>query len=102
MLERLQSLEDRYNKLNELLMDPEVIGDPNKHREYSKEQSDLEEAVAAYREYKNTATELEDAKEMLNDHLDDEMVEMVKTEIEELTERNGQLEEQMKMLLLPK
>src|SRR5699024_5019275 len=47
-------------------------------------------------------TELEDAKEMLNDHLDDEMVEMVKTEIEELTERNEQLEEQMKMLLLPK
>src|SRR5699024_3320279 len=102
MLERLQSLEDRYNKLNELLMDPEVIGNPDKLREYSKEQSDLEEAVAAYREYKNTTTELEDAKEMLNDHLDDEMVEMVKTEIEELTERNEQLEEQMKMLLLPK
>ncbi len=51
MLDRLQSLEDRYNKLNELLSDPNVISDPNKLREYSKEQSDLEDAVIAYREY---------------------------------------------------
>src|SRR5690625_3618787 len=99
MLERLQSLEDRYNKLNELLSDPEVISDPNKLRDYSKEQSDLEDAVVTYREFKNTVTELKDAKEMLDDNLDDEMVEMVKLEIDELTERNEQLEEQMKVLL---
>ncbi|HSH24119.1 MAG TPA: peptide chain release factor 1 [Massilibacterium sp.] len=102
MLERLQSLEDRYNKLNELLSDPEIISDPNKLREYSKEQSDLEDAVVAYREYKNTINELKDAKEMMEEDLDDDMLEMVKMEIEELTERNGQLEEQLKILLLPK
>ncbi|MEI3604239.1 peptide chain release factor 1 [Pseudogracilibacillus sp. SE30717A] len=102
MLDRLQSLEDRYNKLNELLSDPEVISDPNKIREYSKEQSDLEDAVVAYREYKHTKTELNDAKEMLEDDLDDDMIEMVKMEIDELTERNEQLEEDLKILLLPK
>ncbi|MBO1002066.1 peptide chain release factor 1 [Pseudogracilibacillus auburnensis] len=102
MLERLQSLEDRYNKLNELLSDPEVISDPNKLRDYSKEQSDLEDAVVAYREYKNNQTELTDAKEMLADDLDADMMEMVKAEIDELTKRNEQLEETMKVLLLPK
>lgn len=102
MLERLQSLEDRYNHLNELLSDPEVISDPNKLREYSKEQADLEEAVVTYRKYKETTNELKDAKEMLEDDLDDEMIEMVNLEIEELAGRNEQLEEQMKILLLPK
>src|SRR5690625_3003097 len=102
MLERLQSLENRYNKLNELLSDPDIASDPNKLRDYSKEQSDLEEAVQAYQEYKNNATEIADAKEMLADDLDEDMLEMVKAEIDELTERNEQLEESMKVLLLPK
>lgn len=102
MLERLQALEDRYQKLNELLSDPDIISDPNKLRDYSKEQSDLEEAVVAYREYKTNAAELEDAKEMLEVESDADMVDMVKAEIDELTARNEALEETMKVLLLPK
>ncbi|HLR09230.1 MAG TPA: peptide chain release factor 1 [Bacillota bacterium] len=102
MLERLQSLEDRYNKLNELLSDPEVISDTEKLREYSKEQADLEEVVQKYREYKKVTTELKDAQAMLADDLDEEMEEMVKEEIGELSERKAQLEEEMKLLLLPK
>ncbi|GAB3789351.1 peptide chain release factor 1 [Virgibacillus kimchii] len=102
MLERLQSLEDRYNKLNELLSDPEIINDTKKLREYSKEQSDLEEVVQAYRAYKDANSELKDAKEMLEDDLDDEMYEMAKAEIAELTETIEELEEKMKILLLPK
>ncbi|WP_164217627.1 peptide chain release factor 1 [Virgibacillus sp. YIM 98842] len=102
MLERLQSLEDRYNKLNELLSDPEIINDTNKLREYSKEQSGLEEVVQAYRQYKEADSELKDAKEMLEDDLDDEMYEMAKTEIAALTETIDELEDKMKILLLPK
>ncbi|WP_163969487.1 peptide chain release factor 1 [Oceanobacillus halotolerans] len=102
MLDRLQSLEDRYQKLNELLSDPEVINDTNKLREYSKEQAGLEEVVQAYREYKDVTTQLKDAKAMYEDDLDDEMYEMVKEEISELTERETELEERMKILLLPK
>src|SRR5690625_4373410 len=102
MLERLQSLEDRYDELNQLLSDPEVISDVNKLREYSKEQSGLEGAVQAYREYKNIDNELKDAKEMLEDELDDDMEEMVKAEITELKNREIELEEELKILLLPK
>ena len=102
MLDRLQALEDRYNKLNELLSDPEVSSDPNKLRDYGKEQSDLEDVVQAYREYKGLSTELSDAKEMLEDDLDGDMEEMVKMEIGELEEQIEQLEENMKVLLLPK
>lgn len=103
MLERIATLEDRYQQLNELLSDPEVISNPNKLREYSKEQADLEETVTTYRSYRSTIEELNDAKEMLEEDADDdEMVEMIKAEIEELTERRDQLEEKLKVLLLPK
>ncbi|PAV31374.1 peptide chain release factor 1 [Virgibacillus profundi] len=102
MLDRLQTLEDRYNKLNEMLSDPEVISDMDKLREYSKEQSGLEDVVQSYREYKDASTQLKDAKEMLEDNLDDEMYEMVKAEISELAETKEDLEEKMRILLLPK
>jgi len=102
MLDRLQTLEDRYNKLNEMLSDPEIISDTKKLREYSKEQAGLEDVVQAYREYKDVTSQLDDAKEMMGDKLDDEMREMVKAEIEELTESKQELEERMKILLLPK
>ncbi|APC49764.1 peptide chain release factor 1 [Virgibacillus halodenitrificans] len=102
MLDRLQTLEDRYNKLNELLSDPEIINDTKKLREYSKEQSGLEDVVQAYREYKDVTSQLKDAKEMLDDNLDAEMQEMVKAEIEELSESKEELEEKMRILLLPK
>ncbi|TRM10788.1 peptide chain release factor 1 [Lentibacillus cibarius] len=102
MLDRLQSLEDRYNKLNELLSDPEVINDTTKLREYSKEQSDLEEVVQAYGQYKEVTQQLDDAKEMLEDESDDEMKDMAKAEIEELTGEKEKLEERLRLLLLPK
>jgi len=102
MLERLQSLEDRYNKLNELLSDPEVVSDTKKLRDYSKEQSDLEDVVLAFREYKDVTTQIKDAKEMLEEDLDEEMREMAKEEIADLTEREEELGERMKILLLPK
>jgi peptide chain release factor 1 len=102
LIERLQTLEDRYEKLNELLSDPEVISDTNKLREYSKEQSGLADTVTAYREYKEVTEQLDDAKSMLNDSLDDDMEEMVKEEINELSERKEELEEELKVLMLPK
>ncbi|WP_163580465.1 peptide chain release factor 1 [Gracilibacillus saliphilus] len=102
MLDRLESLEARYDKLNELLSDPEVINDSKKLREYSKEQSDLQDVISAYREYKDVSTQLDDAKEMLEDDLDDEMREMAKMEVAELSDQKEELEERLKILLLPK
>ncbi|XEC97526.1 peptide chain release factor 1 [Paenibacillus tarimensis] len=102
MLDRLQALADRYEKLSELLCDPDVASDTKKLRDYSKEQSDLQEPYNAYMEYKETLSQYEDAKQMLGEKLDDEMREMVKLEVEELGEKLQQLEERVRVLLLPK
>lgn len=102
MFERLQSMEERYEKLNQLLADPNVISDPSKLRDYSKEQSDLEETVAVYRKYTKTEHELTDAKTMLDDRLDDGMKQMVQDEMDRLETQKKSLENQLKQLLIPK
>ncbi|WP_026583409.1 peptide chain release factor 1 [Bacillus sp. J33] len=102
MFDRLQSVEDRYERLNELLSDPEIVNDPKKLREYSKEQSDIQETVDTYREYKEVKEQYQDARAMLEEKLDAEMREMVKEELEELEERKENLEARLKILLIPK
>lgn len=102
VLDRLQALADRYEKLSELLCDPDVASDPKRLRELSKEQSDLQAAYDAYTEYKQVSEQLDDAKEMLAEKLDDDMREMVKMEVDELSERKEELEEKVRILLLPK
>lgn len=102
VLDRLQAVEDRYEKLNELLSDPEIISDTNKLREYSKEQSDMQETVEVYREYKDVREQLKDAKAMLEDKLDADMRDMVKEEVSELEGQDKELSERLKILLVPK
>lgn len=102
MLDRLQSVEDRYEKLNGLLMDPDIINDSKKLREYSKEQSDLQETVEVYREYKSVKEQINDAKVMLDDKLDADMRDMVKEELSELQAEEKGLAERLKILLVPK
>ncbi|MBD8013288.1 MULTISPECIES: peptide chain release factor 1 [Planococcus] len=102
MFDRLQSVEDRYDRLNELLSDPDIVSDTNKLREYSKEQSDLQETVEAYREYKDLTTQLAEAKAMFDDKMDADMREMVKEEVSELEEQISVIEERLHKLLIPK
>ncbi|RCW44906.1 peptide chain release factor 1 [Paenibacillus prosopidis] len=102
MLDRLQALADRYEKLSELLCDPDISSDPKRLRELSKEQSDLQEAYDAFTEYKQVSEQLEDAKLMQAEKLDDEMREMVKMEIDELSARKAELDEKVRLVLLPK
>jgi len=102
MIDRLQALEDRYNKLTDLLCDPAVASDPSKLRDYGKEQSDLEETVSTFREYKQVMQGIDEAKSMLQEKLDDEMRDLCKMELEELTVREEELLERLKFLLLPK
>ncbi|MGQ0419187.1 peptide chain release factor 1, partial [Bacillus sp. HC-Mk] len=79
-----------------------IISDSNKLREYSKEQSDIQETVEVYREYKDVREQLKDAKAMLEDKLDAEMREMVKEEVSELESQDKTLSERLKILLVPK
>jgi peptide chain release factor 1 len=102
VLDRLQALADRYEKLSELLCDPDVASDPKRLREYSKEQSDLQVAYEAFTEYKQVSEQLDDAKVMQGEKLDDEMREMVKMEIDELSTRKAELDEKIRIVLLPK
>lgn len=102
MLDRLEAIHRRYEELSQLLCTPEVINDSKKLRTYSKEQSSIEEQNQAYLEYKQVLEQYQDAKAMLEDKLDDDMRELVKMELDELGPRKKELEEKIKILLLPK
>ncbi len=102
MFHRLQAVEERYDQLSALLSDQEVISDVNKLRSYGKEQSDLEATVETYREYKRVASQLVEARDMFNDKLDDDMRELVKQEVADLTEQKEKIEHELMILLLPK
>jgi len=95
-------VEDRYEKLNQLLMDPDIISDTKKLREYSKEQSDLQETVEVYREYKEVRGQISDTKSLLDEKLDADMREMAKEELSELEDREEELTGRLKILLVPK
>jgi len=102
VFDRLQAVEDRYDRLNELLSDPEIVNDTKKLRDYSKEQSDIQETVEVYREYKEVKAQNQDARSMLEEKLDPEMREMVKEELDETAEKIEELEARLRILLIPK
>lgn len=102
MFDRLEAILNRYELLSEWLCDPQIVSDPEKLRTYSKEQSDLTDTVEAFRSYKSVTSQLQDAKAMLQEKLDDEMRDMVKQEIDELSEELEKLQQELQILLLPK
>lgn len=102
MFDQLEIVENRYEQLNELLSDPDVVSDTDKLREYSKEQSELQKTVDVYRTYKSVKTDIEDAKLMLEETDDKDDQEMLKDEINSLTDRIPELESELKFLLIPK
>ncbi|MEB7050526.1 peptide chain release factor 1 [Mammaliicoccus sciuri] len=102
MFDQLEIVENRYEQLNELLSDPDVVSDTDKLRKYSKEQSDLQKTVDVYRTYKSVKGDIEFAKLMLNETTDKEEQDMLKEEINSLTKRVPELESELKFLLIPK
>lgn len=102
MFDRLQAVEDRYERLNELLSDPDVVSDSKKLREYSKEQSDIQEMVEVYREYKSVKEQLADTRELMDAEKDPEMLDMMKEEFNDLNKQIPALEESLRILLIPK
>ena len=67
MLDKLEAVEARYEELNKLISDPEVISDQNSFKKYMKEQSGLVDVVEKYREYKKVKQNMDDAEEMMSD-----------------------------------
>ncbi len=101
MLEKLASLEAKYDELNQLLSDPDIIADQSKYQKYAKAYSDLTEIVSVYRELKTASTGIDEARVMLKEENDEEFKEMLQTEIEDLSDRKQKLEQRVKVLLLP-
>jgi peptide chain release factor 1 len=98
---KLADIEARYDDLTRQMADPAVINDPDVYRKTAKAQSDLSEIVSKYREWKDVRRNLDDARGMLGEQ-DAELRQMAQEEVARLEPAIGQLEEELKVLLLPK
>lgn len=101
MFDRLEAIVERFNKINNLLQDPKVTSDIKQLRELSKELSSLDKIVSKYDEYKNINNQIDDLKQMVDDE-DKEIAELATAELEELKPKLPILEEELRVLLLPK
>ena len=101
MIERLESMERRYEELNQMLMDPSIGEDIKKMTEVTKEQASLQNAYDLYQEYKKITTGLEEAKELLKED-DTDIKEMAKMELDELEDKFKVVEEKLHIELIPK
>lgn len=102
MLDKLESLEERYEELSNLIADPEVIADRQLWQHYVKSHAELSEVVTVFREYKKILKEIRDARQMLEEKLEPDFRELVEAELEELEEKREETEKKLKVLLLPK
>lgn len=101
MLYKIEELERRYNELESLLSDPAILGNQGEFRKLNKEHSELSALVTVYREFKKLLAEMDDNRELMAES-DLEIREMAETELAELEVRRKELEEEIKLLLLPK
>jgi peptide chain release factor 1 len=103
MLEKLKEVEERYNEINRQLSDPKVIADQKRFQSLAKEHARLSGVVEKYQRYRKTLDDLRAAEQVLSESKSDtEMSEMAELEIEECKERRETLENDLKILLLPR
>lgn len=102
MFDKLEDLLVRYRELEQELMDPNVANDQKNYRKLMKEQAELAPLVEKYTEYKDTQLAIEESLTMLNEESDDEIRELVKEELSDCKQRIETIEEELKILLLPK
>jgi peptide chain release factor 1 len=103
MLEKLEFLQEKYDELTKKCSDPAVIANQKEFQKYTKEMSDLEPVVKKYEEYKEVKQGIEDARELMSEAgSDEEMKDLAKMELDELEAKVGPIEEELKILLIPK
>lgn len=101
MIEKLAEVEKRYEQLEQMLSDPQLLGQQKEYSRVAKERAELEEIVSCYREWKRTEQEIEENRELLKEK-DDALRELAKEEMSALRQKKEQLEGRLKVLLLPK
>ena len=102
MFGKLNEVEKRFEQVQQSLMEPGVANNQERYRSMMKELSDLKEIVDVFRDYKKTKSEIDGNKEILGSENDPDLREMAKEELGDLEKKAGVLEEQLKILLLPK
>ena len=102
LLEKLASIKDRWTEVSQLIVDPDIIGDMDRYVKLNKEYSDLKEVVEAYDAYANIIANINSSKEILAVEKDEEFREMAKLELHELEKRKEEVEEEIKIMLIPK
>ena len=102
MLEKLQTLEERYNHLERLISDPDAVKDMATWQKNSRTHSKLTEIIMKFREYKACQKTIEDTLELLREKLDDEMRELAQSELDGAKADKERLEAELRILLLPK
>jgi len=101
MFDRFEHLHEKLSELEARLSDPAVIGDPAVYRETAKEHAKVARMAELYEEFKQAGRELEESRDLLKEETDEEMIEMIRAEIEDLTARRQSLEQELMVLLLP-
>jgi len=101
MLEKLLTIEQKYDEITALLMNPEVLSNNLEYQKFSKERSDLQPIYDKIQEYKRVLSEIEDAEEMIKSG-DGELKDLAREELEELKKKKPILEDELKIMLLPK
>lgn len=101
ILNKLEGVKERFEEVGRLLNEPGVMSDMKNYIHLNKEYKELDPVVAAYKEYRNTLVNIDSTKDLLAVEKDDEMREMAKAELDELTRKVGDMEESLKILLLP-
>src|SRR4030066_834196 len=101
MLEKLKTIEDKYEELTQLLMDQSVLSKPSELYKYSKERAELQSLVEKIREYRNLLSDIEGAEELLKGG-DGDLRKLAQEELEELKGKKPGIEEKLKMMLLPR
>lgn len=101
LLKKLEEKAVRYKEVNELVQDPDLIRDQKKYKDVMREHSHLTALMESYEEYKKVLQGIEDSKIIITEEDDQEMKEMAREELRELEEKKPQLEDKIKMLLIP-
>ncbi|WP_294835639.1 peptide chain release factor 1 [uncultured Lactobacillus sp.] len=102
IMAQLENLVAHYDELQEMMADPEVINDTKRYMEVSKEEADLRDVVEKYRKYKADKKEISDNKDIIANDSDSDLVDMAKDENNELEQDIAKLEDEIKILMLPK
>jgi peptide chain release factor 1 len=103
MLKKLGAVVEKYDDLTRLLSDPAIASDHQKYQKYSKERSDIEDVVLRYRAYQDVLKQIAEAEEITNDKkTGPDLREMAETELKELRAKNVQMEQDLRLMLVPK